>query len=167
VLAGIWPYGGGAFRIGAGRAFFLPQRPYIPLGTLATALAYPEVAEPVLRPRIVHALEEVGLGSFVAWLDESMDWPHRLSLGEQQRLAFARVLLAEPEIVFLDEATSALDENVQTELYGLLRQAPWHPTIISIGHRRSLAQLHDRVLDLTQFRARDAGDAVPPEPSQS
>jgi putative ATP-binding cassette transporter len=162
VLAGIWPYGGGGFRIGAGRAFFLPQRPYIPLGTLATALAYPEVAEPALRPRIVKSLEQVGLGAFTAWLDESEDWPHRLSLGEQQRLAFARVLLAEPEIVFLDEATSALDENVQTELYSLLRNAPWHPTIISIGHRQSLAKLHDRVLDLTQFRAREATDTPPP-----
>jgi putative ATP-binding cassette transporter len=166
-LAGIWPYGGGAFRIGAGRAFFLPQRPYIPLGTLATALAYPEVAEPALRPRIVKSLEQVGLGAFTAWLDESEDWPHRLSLGEQQRLAFARVLLAEPEIVFLDEATSALDENVQTELYNLLRNAPWHPTIISIGHRQSLAKLHDRVLDLTQFRARDATDTPPPVPAPS
>ena len=81
-------------------------------------------------------------------LDEEGNWAQRLSIGEQQRLAFARVLLTRPEIVFLDEATSALDEAAEMSLYRLLREAPWRPTIVSVGHHGTLQRLHDTVVDI-------------------
>jgi putative ATP-binding cassette transporter len=81
-------------------------------------------------------------------LDSEQNWSHRLSLGEQQRLAFARVLLIEPTIVFLDEASSALDEASEAQLYRMLRQAPWKPAVVSVGHRGTLRGFHDRLLDL-------------------
>ena len=83
-------------------------------------------------------------------LDEDGNWAQRLSIGEQQRLAFARVLLVRPEIVFLDEATSALDEAAETSLYRLLREAPWRPTIVSVGHHGTLRRFHDTVVDLAR-----------------
>ena len=97
---------------------------------------------------LAEALRAVGLPHLVDRLDEEGNWAQRLSIGEQQRLAFARVLLARPEIVFLDEATSALDEAAEMALYRLLREAPWHPTIVSVGHNSSLRRYHDTVVDL-------------------
>jgi putative ATP-binding cassette transporter len=147
-IAGLWPFGRGRIRVGEGRALFLPQRPYLPLGTLADALAYPNATEELPRERLVEALRAVGLPQLVDQLDEEANWAQRLSIGEQQRLAFARVLLVRPEIVFLDEATSALDETAEMALYRLVREAPWRPTIVSIGHRETLHRLHDTVIDL-------------------
>ncbi len=147
-IAGIWPFGRGTVRLGEGRAFFLPQKPYIPLGTLRHALLYPDEGADIPRERLVAVLEKVGLGHFAADLDKDDLWAQRLSGGEQQRLAFARVLLAEPATIFLDEATSALDEAGEAMLYRMLREAPWRPTIISVGHRGTLRQFHDGVLDL-------------------
>jgi putative ATP-binding cassette transporter len=98
-------------------------------------------------------METVGLGRFVASLDEPDNWAQRLSLGEQQRLAFARVLLTEPDLIFLDEATSALDEPSEAKFYAMLRKAAWHPTIVSVGHRSTLAPFHDAKRDITTFRA--------------
>jgi putative ATP-binding cassette transporter len=147
-IAGLWPFGRGRIRVADGRALFLPQRPYLPLGTLAHALVYPRAADELPRARLVEALRAVGLPLLVDRLDEEGNWAQRLSIGEQQRLAFARVLLVRPEIVFLDEATSALDEAAEMLLYRLVREAPWRPTIVSIGHRESLQRLHDTVVDL-------------------
>ena len=147
-LAGIWPFGRGHIRIGKGRTLFLPQRAYLPLGSLRTALLYPNEDDKVPKERLTTALREAGLGAFLNDLDTVDDWAHRLSLGEQQRLAFARVLLSEPGIVFLDEATSALDEAGESALYTLLRKAPWRPTVVSVGHRSTLNRFHDRVLPL-------------------
>ena len=147
-IAGLWPFGRGRIRVADGRAMFLPQRPYLPLGTLADALAYPHAATELPRERLVEALRAVGLPQLVDRLDEEGNWAQRLSIGEQQRVAFARVLLARPEIVFLDEATSALDEAAEMSLYRLLRDAPWRPTIVSIGHNTSLQRFHDTVVDL-------------------
>jgi vitamin B12/bleomycin/antimicrobial peptide transport system ATP-binding/permease protein len=147
-IAGLWPFGRGRIRMGDGRALFLPQRPYLPLGTLADALVYPRAADELPRDRLVEALSAVGLPQLVDRLDEEGNWAQRLSIGEQQRLAFARVLLTRPEIVFLDEATSALDEAAEMSLYRLLREAPWRPTIVSIGHHGTLQRLHDTVVDL-------------------
>ena len=149
-LAGIWPFGDGAVRLGAGRSFFLPQRPYIPLGNLRHALLYPDEGDTVERTTLVAVLDKVGLGHLAPDLDKEDRWAQRLSGGEQQRLAFARILLAKPATIFLDEATAALDERGEATLYRMLRDLPWRPTIISVGHRSTLRPFHDGVLDLGQ-----------------
>jgi putative ATP-binding cassette transporter len=149
-IAGIWPFGRGRIRVGEGRSLFLPQRPYLPLGTLADALAYPRAAAELSRDNLAEALRAVGLSHLVDRLDEEANWAQRLSIGEQQRLAFARVFLTRPEIVFLDEATSALDEAAEISLYRLLREAPWRPTIVSVGHHGTLRRFHDEVVDLAR-----------------
>jgi vitamin B12/bleomycin/antimicrobial peptide transport system ATP-binding/permease protein len=149
-IAGLWPFGRGRIRVPDGRALFLPQRPYLPLGTLADALAYPRAAVELPREELGEALRAVGLPQLIGRLDEEGNWAQRLSIGEQQRVAFARVLLARPEIVYLDEATSALDEAAETSLYRLLRDAPWRPTIVSVGHHGTLERFHDTVIDLAR-----------------
>jgi len=152
-IAVIWPFARGEIRLGEGRIFFVPQRSYFPLGTLAGALLYPLADRfRFSTPQLIAALEEVGLGAVAGELDVVENWPHRLSLGEQQRLVFARILLAKPAIIFLDEATSGVDQLAESRLYGLLREAPWRPTVLSIGHRSELRNFHDRVLDLNGFR---------------
>jgi putative ATP-binding cassette transporter len=147
-IAGIWPFGRGGIRLGQGRAFFLPQKPYIPLGSLRQALLYPDADTGLRAEQLVDVLNKVGLGHLAPELDTVDLWAQRLSGGEQQRLSLARVLLAQPAIIFLDEATASLDEAGQTTLYRLLRSLPWRPTIISVGHRSTLPQFHDRVFDL-------------------
>jgi putative ATP-binding cassette transporter len=151
-IAGIWPYGKGQIRLGKGSILFVPQRPYLPLGNLAGALCYPCTEQGMFPiPRLEAVLEKVGLGWLAAELDDVQNWSQRLSLGEQQRLAFARILLLKPALLFLDEATSALDEVFEERLYSLLRTAPWQPTIVSVGHRSTLRSFHDQVLDVAAF----------------
>jgi vitamin B12/bleomycin/antimicrobial peptide transport system ATP-binding/permease protein len=152
-IAGIWPFGRGNIRIGEGRMLLVPQRPYLPLGTLANALTYPctDGGNGFGAAQLGAALGEVGLGSYASQLDVVDNWGQRMSLGEQQRLAFARVLLAEPALVFLDEATSGLDEAGEARLYGLLRSAAWQPTVVSVGHRSTLIKFHDAILDLAPY----------------
>ena len=158
-IAGIWPYGRGEIRLGKGPILFVPQRPYLPLGTLANALRYPGIEKGSLPLSSLEAvLEEVGLGSLTAELDDVQNWSQRLSLGEHQRLAFARILLIKPKLLFLDEATSALDEACEAKLYGLLRAAPWRPTIVSVGHRSSLRGFHDQIVEVAAF------SPSPPQP---
>ena len=147
-IAGLWPFGRGRIRIGDGNVLFLPQRPYLPLGTLADALAYPNLDCQPGRAEVEAALHAVGLGYLVNQLDEEGNWALRLSGGEQQRVGFARVLLVRPDIVFLDEATSALDEAAEAALYRLLRDAEWRPTIVSVGHHGTLKHFHEAVIDL-------------------
>jgi vitamin B12/bleomycin/antimicrobial peptide transport system ATP-binding/permease protein len=149
-IAGLWPFGRGRVRLGSGRVFFVPQKPYIPLGSLRQALAYPDNGADIPREKLEAVLRKVGLGAFAPELDSVDQWSLRLSGGEQQRLAFARVFLAEPSVIFLDEATSALDEAMEAHLYRLLREAPWHPTIVSVGHRSTLRAFHEDVLDLAE-----------------
>ena len=162
-MAGIWPFGRGEIRLSEGRSLFIPQRPYLPLGTLAGALLYPlgarsrgdadpqndENGFPDERLKCV--LKEVGLDGLVGELNVVENWSQRLSLGEQQRLGFARILLVAPTLLFLDEATSGLDEPSEARLYSLLSSGSWRPTVISVGHRSTLLELHDDVLDLTAF----------------
>jgi putative ATP-binding cassette transporter len=155
-IAGLWPFGRGRIRVGDGRALFLPQRPYLPLGTLADALAYPGLATAHDRAELEAALTAVGLSHLVDRLDEEGIWAQRLSGGEQQRVGFARVLLVRPDIVFLDEATSALDEVAEAALYRLLREAAWQPTIVSVGHHGTLRHFHEVVVDLGRFPVGEA-----------
>jgi putative ATP-binding cassette transporter len=154
-IAGIWPFGCGEIRLGKGPMLFVPQRPYLPLGTLAGALLYPNANHcSVPAARLVAVLEQVGLGPLAGELERVENWSLRLSLGEQQRLAFARILLIEPALLFLDEATSALDELSEAQLYGLLRAASWVPAVVSVGHRSTLRKFHDYTLDVAAFSPR-------------
>ena len=148
-LAGIWPYGDGRVTVRKGsRALFLPQRPYLPLGSLRRALAYPQTATGT-QQELEAALTDVGLGRHAGDLDRIDDWSRILSLGEQQRLAFARVLLVKPRWVFLDEATSALDEPREQEMYDLLKRRLPGLSIVSVGHRSTLFAQHEKELHLT------------------
>jgi vitamin B12/bleomycin/antimicrobial peptide transport system ATP-binding/permease protein len=150
-IAGLWPFGQGEVGLGPNPTLFLPQRPYLPLGTLAQVIHYPRTLESLeSNTEILAVLQRVGLQKLASDVDVVDDWPKRLSLGEQQRLAFARLLLIQPALIFLDEATSALDEKSEATLYRMLRDAPWRPAIVSVGHRSTLIQFHDRTLDLTQ-----------------
>jgi ABC-type uncharacterized transport system fused permease/ATPase subunit len=145
----------GKIRLGKGRILFLPQRPNLPLGTLASALLYPRSDQcGVPTPRFTEVLDDIGLGALAGQLDAAENRSQRLSLGEQQRLAFARILLVEPALLFLDEATSALDEPSDTQLYSLLRTASWRPTVVSVGHRSNPRAFHDYVLDVAAFNSR-------------
>ncbi|WP_294157667.1 ABC transporter ATP-binding protein/permease [uncultured Selenomonas sp.] len=147
-LAGIWPYGSGRVTMGKGsRALFLPQRPYLPLGSLRRALAYPSTVAGT-DAELADALRAVGLGQLTSKLDTVDDWSRILSLGEQQRLAFARVLLVKPDWVFLDEATSALDEPREQAMYELLKARLPEISIVSVGHRSTLFAQHDEELHL-------------------
>jgi len=154
-MAGLWPFGRGEISLGEGLVMFVPQRPYIPLGTLRKALLYPEIerddAQQVPDDRLGEVLDAVGLAGLKKSLDVTDNWPLRLSLGEQQRLGFARALLIRPSVLIMDEATSALDEPGEAALYRLLREAPRRPTIISVGHRSTLRQFHDQVFDIARF----------------
>lgn len=144
VLAGLWPFGHGRIQVPEGaRVLFLPQRPYIPIGTLAEALCYPD--KPAQHPteRLAAVLHEVGLSHLADRLAEEGNWALTLSPGEQQRLAFARALLLEPDWLFLDEATSALDATMEARLYGLLRERLPRATVVSIAHKASVVPFHD------------------------
>ena len=148
-LAGLWPHAEGSVRRPQGAsALFLSQRPYLPLGDLRGALAYPGLAQPEDDARLVEALERVNLGHLAGRLDEVADWARILSIGEQQRLAFARVLFNRPAIVFLDEATSATDEGLEHALYSLLRTEIPSCMLVSVGHRSTLDAFHTHRLEL-------------------
>lgn len=145
-LAGIWFYSEGSINLPQGaKVLFLPQRPYLPLGTLRRALEYPST-ENHDKARLSEVLATVGLEELADKLDSEDDWSRILSLGEQQRLAFARVLLSEPDFLFLDEATSALDEPREQEMYQMLREKLPQLAIVSVGHRSTLIKEHDTVL---------------------
>ena len=143
-LAGFWPYVKGHISIPApSEMMFIPQKPYIPMGTSAEAASYPlETADEEILSSL---LVECGLSHLMEKPDTEADWSHILSLGEQQKLAFVRVFLRKPKWVFLDEATSAMDEETEEKMYRLLTALPG-TTVISIGHRSTLDKWHNRVL---------------------
>ncbi len=143
-LAGIWPFGSGSIALPEGRAMFLPQKPYIPLGTLRRVISYPAAEDAYAQADIERALSDAGLGRLAPLLDADEPWSQRLSGGEQQRLAMARALLTRPDWLFLDEATASLDLEGELELYATLRERLPHAAIVSIAHRPEVAALHDR-----------------------
>lgn len=150
-IAGIWPFGGGRIRIPEGaRVMVVPQKPYIPIAPLRDAVAYPSPPGAYGDDAIVKALDGVGLGSLAGQLDHEEVWSQRLSGGEQQRIALARALLMRPDWLFLDEATAALDEKAEAEVYALIASRLPATTIISIGHRSSLAAFHERRLAMAR-----------------
>jgi vitamin B12/bleomycin/antimicrobial peptide transport system ATP-binding/permease protein len=148
-ISGIWPYGRGTIERPADATFMmLPQRPYVPSGTLKTAAAYPSVAGTYSDEAVREALRLARLSSLGSEIDSEDNWPQRLSGGEQQRLAIARVVLDKPDWLFLDEATSALDEELEAEIYRMLIEILPNATIVSIGHRSTLIALHRRHLEM-------------------
>jgi putative ATP-binding cassette transporter len=149
-IAGIWPFGRGEIRMPAqGRSLFLPQKPYLPIGTLREVVSYPTLPGAVDDAVLRETLEAVGLPDLAGRLDESAHWALQLSGGEQQRIAFARALVQRPAWLFLDEATSAVDEVGEARLYTLLRDRLPNTTLLSVGHRSSLRPYHSRQLVLT------------------
>ena len=149
-LAGIWPYGCGNVSLPSGwRTMFLPQRPYLPLGSLRRAIYYPQPVPEKETADLRSLLERFGIGRLADRLDDVDDWSRILSLGEQQRLAFIRILLFRPDIVFLDESTSAMDEQREAEAYDILKELLPEMTVISVGHRSTLFKKHDKRLQLT------------------
>jgi vitamin B12/bleomycin/antimicrobial peptide transport system ATP-binding/permease protein len=148
-VAQLWPHASGSVRRPTDDgSLFLPQQPYLPLGTLRDALAYPGPAKEMDDGRAAQLLRQVQLPQLADQLDEVDDWARRLSPGEQQRLGFARILVVRPKVVFLDEATSALDEGLEQSLYNLLREELPDMIIVSVGHRSSLRRFHDELLEL-------------------
>lgn len=143
-IAGIWPFAKGHVERPVEKCLFMPQRPYIPLGTLRQVVTYPHPPESFTDAEVRRALEDAGLPGLTSHLDEDPNWPQVLSGGEQQRVAVARALLDRPEWLFLDEATASLDPESEADVYRTLRERLPRTTIISIAHRPSVAALHDK-----------------------
>ncbi|PWC97982.1 ABC transporter ATP-binding protein/permease [Azospirillum sp. TSO5] len=151
-IAGIWPFGRGRIALPAGGtatvngSMILPQKPYLPIGTLRATVTYPAPPDAFEAEAVREVLDAVGMAGFADRLDEEDHWTQRLSGGEQQRIAIARALLHKPDWLYLDEATSACDPETEERLYGLLRARLPGTTLVSVGHRPSLAAFHDRRL---------------------
>jgi putative ATP-binding cassette transporter len=169
-LSGIWPFGSGVVHVPAGRSvMLLPQKPYLPMGTLRTAVAYPGLAEHYDERDIRDALAAARLEQLADRLDEEAAWAQTLSGGEQQRVAIARALLARPDWLFLDEATASLDEPLEAAMYQAIAERLPDTTVVSIGHRSTLRLMHDREIvmaarDDGRFGPRDA-EAAPLTPA--
>ncbi|MET4788813.1 putative ATP-binding cassette transporter [Bradyrhizobium japonicum] len=148
-IAGLWPWGGGSVNFHPDRRLFmLPQKPYVPLGTLRRAAAYPAAAEDWTVEQIGEALDKVGLSHLKDKIEEEAPWDQTLSGGEKQRLAFARLFLHKPDIIVLDEATSALDEKSQDKMMELMTKELPMATVVSVAHRTELEAFHSRKIVL-------------------
>jgi putative ATP-binding cassette transporter len=147
-IAGIWPFGSGTIRCAAGRQLFIPQRPYMPLGTLKRVVCYPLSDAEFSDEAVIAALEDAGLPHLTADLVTTDAWERRLSGGEQQRLTVARALLVRPDWLFLDEATSGLDLAAESRVYSLIRDRLPDATLISIAHGNEVTQFHTRILHI-------------------
>lgn len=148
-LAGIWPWGSGRILMPRGQSSaFVPQKPYLPRGTLHSILLYPDSGQTADDETILAALERCGLGYLAKRLDDEEDWDRILSGGERQRVAFARLLIQKPDIIIMDEATSALDEGSQEALLSLFDDELADATLISVGHRPGLEEYHDQKITL-------------------
>jgi putative ATP-binding cassette transporter len=149
-LAELWPYASGTLRRpdGANETMFLSQLPYVPLGDLRAVVSYPASGADLPDRQLREVLMKVVLPHLVDRLDEEQDWAKVLSPGEQQRVAFARVLLTKPKAVFLDEATSAMDEGLELAMYQLLRTELPDTIVVSVSHRSTVEPHHDHRLQL-------------------
>ena len=148
-IAGLWPWGDGQVVMQRdAKLLMLPQKSYVPLGSLRRATTYPLAADKVPDEKVREALEAVGLGHLLDRLDEEGPWEQTLSGGEKQRLAFARLIIHKPNLIVLDEATSALDPESQEKLMQLLNEQLPEATLISVGHRPELEAFHERKLVL-------------------
>ena len=153
-IAGIWPFGSGRVTVPEdAKVMLVPQRPYFPVGTLASAISYPAKAGTFDDARVAEVLTAVGLPELVERLGEEAHWNRMLSLGEQQRLGIAHALLHAPDYLFLDEATASLDERAEAALYRLLQDRLKGTAIISIGHRSTLSAFHRRRVELVPDEA--------------
>ena len=165
-ISGIWPYGQGSIHIPDGASVMVvPQKPYIPMGTLRAAVTYPKPSGSHTDEEVRQALIDCRLGNLLNCVDREEMWSQRLSGGEQQRVALARALLTQPDWLFLDESTSALDEKLEAELYKVLATRLPNTTLVSIGHRSTLGAFHARRIDMTeteggQFTPRDTPAAA-------
>jgi len=161
-LAGLWPFGKGRIALppAGARILFLPQRPYLPIGTLKDALCYPGPADPVPDQECREALEACGLWHLSPRLNEAANWSLVLSGGEQQRLAFARALIYRPDWLFLDEATAALDEPAEKHMYELVRRHLPRATFVSIAHRPGVVAFHDRQISIDPAGQRVVSEEV-------
>jgi vitamin B12/bleomycin/antimicrobial peptide transport system ATP-binding/permease protein len=153
-IAGVWPFGKGHVQRPVEKCLFMPQRPYIPLGTLRRVVTYPHPPESFTDAEVKQALEDAGLPGLTSRLDEDPNWPQVLSGGEQQRVAVARALLDRPDWLFLDEATASLDPETEAQVYRTLRERLPRTTIVSIAHRPSVAALHDKRFTLQREEGR-------------
>jgi putative ATP-binding cassette transporter len=148
-ISGLWPWGKGNVEVASGaKLLLMPQRAYVPAGTLRRAATYPEPAKSKSVEEVAKAFKAVGLGHLVEQIDEEGPWDQTLSGGEKQRLAFARILLQEPDIIVLDEATSALDPESQDKLMELVTKELGATTIVSVAHRPELEAFHNRKIVL-------------------
>ncbi len=146
-IAGLWPYAEGEIKCPQNDSLFLSQKPYLPQGRLIDALFYPEVAPQQLDMEYAKSvMNQVNLGHLQDKLEQENDWTRVLSLGEQQRLSFARLILHKPKVAFLDEATASMDEGLEDAMYRLVRKVLPNTTIISVGHRSTLQPHHQQYL---------------------
>ena len=154
VIAGIWPYTSGEIYQKADlSSLFISQKPYLPLGTLRAAICYPKTIDLPDDVSLIKILDLCNLSHLVPELHTATNWSEKLSLGEQQRIAFCRVLINAPDIVYLDEATSALDEETEDQMYQLICTTLTKSIIVSVGHRSTIKKWHTQELDFNQFKA--------------
>ncbi len=158
VIAGTWKYGSGdVFLADNKKMCFLPQRPSLPYDTLRGVLAYPDSVDTYTNEQYVKVLQTVGdLDRFISELDTKARWSRRLSLGQQQRLSFARAILKKPDWLFLDEATASLDDKAEQHMYSLIKKELSATTFVSIAHKNTVAPFHDRTIFMKVDENRNA-----------
>lgn len=153
-VAGIWPYAKGSVSLPPERkTMFLPQKPYLPIGTLHDVLTYPGTALDVTREEIEKLLGQLDLKKFIPELDVTDDWSKRLSVGEQQRVAVARAVLHKPEWIFFDEATSGLDEASERAVFLVLREHLPNAALINVAHKEIAGMSYDTTITITPAAA--------------
>jgi len=160
-VAGIWPFASGEVAMPDNKKImYLPQKPYMPIGTFAEALMFPDHMKQENEKNLVDVLRQCRLENFIPRLRDTAPWSEQLSPGEQQRVAFARILLQKPDWVFLDESTSMLDLDNEKYLYQLLKKQLPHCSIVSVGHRPSVDEFHDHVINLQKYQVKRPIDLV-------